>query len=307
MLIEIFWNILTPIFLVASVGFWGRRRLALDSRTLSAAVFYILTPCLVFTSLYHLQVEWRDVARILAFYLSMATALAGLGLVIAFVLHWERALASAFVLTLVLLNNGNYGIPLNRFAFGEVGEQFAVLYYALSAILGNTIGVLIARSSSASLIVALKGLPRVPLIYATALAILLRLSGMEPPLPFLRAAELLGDAAVPVMLMILGMQLASIEVHGDMGPAWVAAVIRLVLSPLLATVMANVWGLQGMMRIVGITQWGVPTAVLSAVLATQYDCKPRYVATAVLITTLLSVITMSVLLSLIRTGALARM
>ncbi len=307
MLIEIFWNILMPIFLVAGVGFWGRRRLSLDSRTFSAAVFYILTPCLVFTSLYRLQVEWREVARVLAFHLSMAAALAGLGLAIGFVLRWERAMTSAFVLTLVLLNNGNYGIPLNRFAFGEVGARFAVLYYTLSAILGNTVGVLIAHSGSAGLMAALKGLLRVPLIYATVLAILLRLSGMEPPLPFLRAAELLGDAAIPVMLMILGMQLASIEVRNDMRPAWAAAVIRLVFSPLLAIAMTSVWGLQGMMRIVGITQWGVPTAVLSAVLAAQYDCKPRYVATAVLITTLLSAITMSVLLSLIGAGALTRM
>ncbi len=306
MLIEIFWNILTPIFLVAGVGFWGRRRLRLDSHTLSAAVFYILTPCLVFSSLYHLQVEWQDVARVLGFYLSMAAALAGLGLAIAFALRWERAMTSAFVMTLVLLNNGNYGIPLNRFAFGEVGAQVAVLYYAFSAILGNTVGVLIARSGSAGLMAALKGLLRVPLIYATVLAILLRLSGIEPPLPLLRAVELLGDAAVPVMLMILGMQLASIEVNNDMKPAWVATMIRLVFSPLLATVMTSVWGLQGMMRTVGITQWGVPTAVLSAVLATQYDCKPRYVATVVLTTTLLSVITMSVLLSLVGVGALAQ-
>ncbi|MCS7221904.1 MAG: AEC family transporter [Anaerolineae bacterium] len=307
MLIEIFWNVLTPIFLVAGVGFWGRRRLALDGHTFSAAVFYILTPCLVFTSLYHLQVEWRDVVRVMGFYLSMAVALASLGFVIALALRWERAMASAFVMTLVLLNNGNYGIPLNRFAFGEVGAQFAVLYYALSAILGNTAGILIARSGSTSLMTALKGLRRVPLIYATALAILLRLSGMPPPSPLLRAAGLLGEAAVPVMLMILGMQLASIEVSSDMRPTWMAAVIRLVLSPLLATVMTSAWGLQGMARMVGITQWGVPTAVLSAVLATQYDCKPRYVATVVLITTLLSAITMSVLLSLIGTGALTHM
>jgi len=305
-LVGVFWNILTPIFLVAGVGFWGRRRLALDSHTLSTAVFYILTPCLVFHSLYHLQVEWQDMARILMFYLSMVAALASLGLTIAFALRWDRAMTSAFVMTLVLLNNGNYGIPLNRFAFGEVGAQFAVLYYALSAILGNTVGVLIAHSGSAGLMTALKGLTRVPLIYATLLVVLLRLFRVEPPLPFLRAVELLGDAAVPVMLLILGMQLASIEMNSEMGPVWVATVIRLVISPLLATVMTNAWELQGMMRIVGITQWGTPTAVLSAVLATQYNCKPRYVATVVLITTLFSAITMSVLISLIGAGGLAQ-
>ncbi len=297
MLLTIFWNILTPIFLVAGVGYWGRRRLAFDGRTFSAAAFYILTPCLVFDSLFRIQIEWQDLGRILGFTLAMVLALIVLGLLIARGLRWERAMASAFVLTLVLLNNGNYGIPLNRFAFGEAGAQLAVLYYTINAILGNTLGVFIASSGSADVKVALKGLLRVPMIYATVTAIVLRSLALEPPLPFMRAVGLLGNAAVPVMLMILGVQLSSIDVREGMKPTWIATGIRLVLSPLLAMVVANALGMQGMARAVGITQWGVPTAVLAAVLATQYDCKPRYVAIVVFTTTLLSILTMPVLLS----------
>ncbi len=304
MLIKILWNILAPIFLVAGVGLWGRRRLGLDSRTFSAAAFYILTPSLVFDSLFHIQIAWHDLGRILGFSVVMIATLLLLGLVIARGFRWERDMVSAFVLTLVLLNNGNYGIPLNQFAFGQIGSELAVLYYTVNAVFGNTFGVFIASSGSASVRAALKGLLRVPMIYATVIAILMRSLALTPPLPLMRAVGLLGDAAVPVMMMILGMQLASIDANSGIGPAGIATVIRLVLSPVLATVVSGMLGMEGMIRVVGITQWGTPTAVLAAVLATQYNCRPRYVAMVIFISTLLSILTMPVLLSRVGGGVL---
>jgi len=295
-LLKIFWNILTPIFLVASVGWWGRRRLGIDSRSLTTAAFYILTPSLVFDSLFRIQIAWQDLGRVLGFFLAMVATLLILGVIISRALGWGRAMTSAFILTLVLVNNGNYGIPLNQFAFGEVGSQLAVLFYTANAIFANTIGVLIASSGNTDVRMALKGLLRVPMIYATAAALLLRALSLEPPLPFMRAVGLLGNAAVPVMMMILGMQLSSIDATNSLRPAWVATGIRLVLSPLLAIVLSSALGLEGLVRIVGIVQWGTPTAVFTAVLASQYDCRPRYVAMVIFTTTLLSVLTMPVLL-----------
>jgi len=306
-LLKVLWNILVPIFLVAGAGWWGRRRLGIDSRSFSVAAFYILTPSLVFDSLFRIQIAWQDLGRILGFFLAMVATLLILGLLIARILGWERAMTSAFVLTLVLVNNGNYGIPLNRFAFGEVGSQLAVLFYTANAIFANTAGVLIASSGNTDLKLALKGLLRVPMIYATVAAILLRALALEPPLPLMRAVNLLGNAAVPVMMMILGMQLSSIDTRDEMKPAWIATGIRLVLSPLLAVALSGLLGLEGLVRIVGITQWGTPTAVFTAVLATQYDCKPRYVAMVILATTLLSILTMPVLLSWVGKGMLAGM
>ncbi len=304
-LINILWNILAPIFLVAGVGLLGRRRLHLDSRTFSAAAFYILTPSLVFDSLFRIQIAWQDLGRVLGFCVAMLLALLTLGFAIARGLRWGRAMTSAFILTLVLLNNGNYGIPLNRFAFGAVGSELAVLYYTVNAVFGNTFGVFIASSGKASVRQALRGLLRVPMIYATVLALLLRALAIAPPVPLMRAVGLLGEAAVPVMMMILGMQLASMDARSAGGPAWIATGIRLVVSPLLAVAFTDALGMEGMIRVVGITQWGTPTAVLAAVLATQYDCQPRYVAVVIFITTLLSVVTMPILLSQVG-GALVR-
>lgn len=304
MLISILWNILTPILLVAATGFWGRRRLGFDSRTLSSAAFYVFTPSLVFRSLFFVEIQPADLARLLGFWLTMSALLIVLALLVARARRWEREMTSAFVLTVVLLNAGNFGIPLNRFAYGDAGAQLAVLYYSLSAIFCNTVGVLIASSGHTDFKVALRGLARTPMIYATAIALLARALHVSLPLPLLRAVELLGDAAVPVMLLLLGMQLSSIEVNRDLGPAWAAVGMRLVLSPLLAVACANWWGLTGMMRAVGVTQWGVPTAVISAVLAAQYNCRPRYVAVVILLTTLLSILTMPLLLNWVAGDAL---
>lgn len=306
-LARILWNILLPIFLVAGVGWFGRRRLRVDGRTLSTLAFYVLTPSLVFTSLFHIQISLTDLGRVLAFVGGMIVTMALLGLLIARLAGWDRALTSAFVLTLVVLNNGNYGIPLNRFAFGDAGSQIAVMFYAISAFFSNTLGVLIATSGHTDLGPALKSMLRVPMIYATAIAIACRALGVQPPAPVMRAVELLADAAVPVMLLILGVQLSSISAGDSLLTVMVATGLRLVVSPIIAVGMAHLMGLQGMTRVVGIVQWGVPTAVIAAVLATQYDCKPTYVAMTIFATTLMSIVTMPLLLGRVAAGMLVGM
>jgi predicted permease len=112
----------------------------------------------------------------------------------------------------------------------------------------------------------------------------------------MRAVEMCGTAAVPVLLMILGIQLAQLETDKDIGATTWAIGFRLVLAPLLATLITGMIGMQGLTRTVSIIQWGVPTAITTMVLALQYDAQPRYVAGVILLTTLLSLVTIPILL-----------
>ena len=39
------------------------------------------------------------------------------------------------ILTAVLINAGNYGIPLNKFAFGDRGEERALIYFVMTVVI----------------------------------------------------------------------------------------------------------------------------------------------------------------------------
>ena len=296
MLLHIVWNILAPVFLIAAMGVVGSRWLRMDARTLSTASFYVFTPCLVFTSLARTPLNLHAIGQLCMLHLWMTALLAALGWLLAWTQGWHNQQRNAFLLTVLVQNAGNYGLPVNRFAFGDAATPIAVLYFALMQITANTLGVLLVASGAAPTRQACQGLLKVPLIYATGLALLVRACALDLPTPLWRAVELCASAAVPILLMVLGMQLAQCEVGKDLAPTTLAVCLRLLIAPLLAIAITDVLGMQGIVRAVSITQWSVPTAVTTVALALQYECRPRYVAGVILITTLLSVATLPMLL-----------
>lgn len=101
---------------------------------------------------------------------------------------------------------------------------------------------------------AFRNLASVPLLYATALALIARALAITLPTPLLRGVGLCGAAAVPVLLLMLGIQLAQLQMGRDIGPTTLAMGLRLVVAPLLAVVLTDALGMEGLIRMVSIAQ-----------------------------------------------------
>jgi predicted permease len=205
----------------------------------------------------------------------------------------------AIVLTSAISNNGNMGIPICLFAFGQPGLALGTLYYVVASFLNNTVGVAVASAGKASLGAALRNSLQVPVLYAAILGLLLNQMGGEVPTPIFRAVDLMASAAVPGMLALLGVQLRSAPLFQGQAVIWRSSLIRLVAAPLLAFALCLWLAVSGLERNVIILQAAMPTAVMSAVLATEYDTAPQLVATVIFLTTVLSMATLSVVLSFI--------
>ena len=119
----------------------------------------------------------------------------------------------------------------------------------------------------------------------------------EPtPLPVDRAVSLLGDAAIPGMLLVLGLQLQKNHRTHNWRALTLANGMRLLGGMGVGFVMAAIFGLQGMAFNAGVLESAMPTAVLSIILATEYDAEPAFVTTAVFSSTILSPLTLTPLL-----------
>jgi predicted permease len=111
--------------------------------------------------------------------------------------------------------------------------------------------------------------------------------------------EWLSDAAIPAMMVVLGLQLSRAQLRGRIQPILVASGLRLVLSPLIAVVLAALLGMSGVVEQVSITQAGMPTAVIAGVLATEYKGESDFVIGTILVGTVVSLVTLTVLLALV--------
>jgi predicted permease len=164
----------------------------------------------------------------------------------------------------------------------------------------NTLGIYLASRGTASIRQSLLNILKVPMPYATALGFLLNISGVSLPLPLERATGLLGQAAVPVMLIILGLQLSRLSrmsfVIDRLGPVLLAAGLRLVVAPLVALPLVSLLGLSVLTGQVSVIQASMPTAVMAGVLATEFGNDAQFATAVILVSTLASVVTLSVLL-----------
>jgi len=294
--LSLFTNNIFPIIAVAGAGFLLQRRTSLDPRPISAAIFHILVPALVFDLVLKTEIPKNDIASmvilasgVIAFMLLLSWALSKL-------FRLPQALASAFILSVSFINSGNYGLSLNNFALGEAGLLWASIYFVTSALWTNSAGVYIASAGRMDTLRAAKNLARVPAVYAILLSLILRAFNIGIPQAISRPIELLALAMIPMMLLVLGMQIGKAGPPKRLGLLSLVVALRLILSPIVAWFMANALRMPIIGVQAGVLESAMPTAVLASILALQYDSEPDFVTGAILVSTLLSPITLTPLL-----------
>jgi predicted permease len=295
-LINLFTNNLLPILLIAAAGFVLGKLFNLTPRALSQVIFYIFSPALVFRLLTQSQLSNQDILNTLIYATIFLVLLAGLTWSAGKLLKLERKMMAAVLLTALFMNAGNYGLPVTNFAFGETALAFASLFFVMTATYTNSVGVVIASSGHTSVLQAIKGLLRLPSIYALLLGILVVRLQWTLPTALDRTVDLLADASIPSMLVLLGLQFVNLKLDGQLRPLVLVSVMRLLVAPLLAIGITRLLGITGPAYQASVLEAGMPTAVLTTVLATEFDCLPSFVTTAVFVTTLLSPITLTALL-----------
>jgi predicted permease len=291
---------LLPIFLAAGTGYLLSRWLKADPRTLSQVTFYIFSPCLVFTILIENQVGANEILKMLILAWGGAVIIGVIAWLTGQVFKLDRKMLVAVMLTSIFMNSGNFGMSFNLFAYGQDGLAQAGIFFVSMSIATYTVGIFIASMGKANPRQALVNLLKVPAIYAVLLAIVFLRAGWQLPLPIERTTQLLGNAAIPAMLVLLGMQLSAIRLDGQTRPLILANGLRLIISPLVAFGLVMVLGMAGVARQVGVLEASMPSAVLNIVLATEYDVEPAFVSAAVFTSTLASAFTLTPLLAILK-------
>jgi malate permease and related proteins len=296
-LFGLFLNNLLPIFLTAGAGYLLSWTLGVNSRPISQLSFYIFSPCLVFVLITRSELGNTEILQMM-FYPAVLVLLIGtVTYLVGRVIKLERRLLIATILAAMFMNAGNYGLPVNLFAFGETALAHASLFFVMMSILTYTVGVVIASMGSYSLKDSLAGLYKIPAIYGVLLAFVFSNLDLSLPLPVDRTVILLSDAAIPSMLIILGMQLQRAQWNGYPQALALAGTMRLLVAPLFATGLSLLFGLTGPARQAYILEAAMPTAVFMTILATEFDLEPSFITTVVLMTTLISPLTLTPLLA----------
>ena len=297
LLLGIFASDILPIFVIAAVGFLLARHLGVQVQTVSRVTFHALAPALVFNTLTTSTLTGFEFGRMVAFYALVAASAGLMARLAAIPLRLNRASLSAFLLVVVCSNSGNYGLPVALLAFGREALTFASVYFIASSIFSYTGGILMAASGRRSVAQALVGVLRVPAVYGALAAAAVMALGLRVPDPIARPAMLLSDAALPMMILVLGMQLERVTWPERPDMVVVASLLSLIATPLAAFGVAHLLGLRGPAFQAGVLQASMPSAVITTILALEFNVLPNFVTSVVCVTTLLSPLTLTLLIA----------
>ena len=297
--LQVFYTSLLPIFAVVALSAFASRWIKIDTRLLSKISIYLFSPFLILGSITRADLQSSEIAGIAAMAVLANLALILLGMGLARLMRFDRVLEGAFIMSIFMGNTTGVGLPLIQFTWGDAGLQRGVLYFAISSVITNIVGIYLASRGAASVKVSMRNVLLSPIPYATLLALALNFLDLQLPLPVGRMAEILGPAAIPTMLVILGAQIASMKLAGKAGPIALASAARLIAAPLVAFALAALLGVEGLARQASIVEISVPSAMLSAIYATEYGSDGQFATAVVLVTSLASVFTLSVLLTIL--------
>lgn len=313
-LLDIFASAILPVVAIAAVGFALGRLKDVDPKPLNTVTVYVLAPALVFHSLAVSDLSGGAVLRIVVGVVAFTTLMALVGEAVGRFIEAPEPMVGALVLVAAFGNTGNLGIPVSDFAFGGVGRQTAVLWMSVQAVLLYTVGVYVAsRSGGTSGLAGVGKVFHIPLIYAVAAALLARTLGVVPPAESagMEAVGVVGDSAIPVMLLILGLQLARTNYGPALSQATTATALRLGVSPLVGVGVALAVGFENpTVARVFVIECAMPAAVTPVILTVEFAAEsraagvsvPEYVSTCVLVTTLVSVPLLTGLIALLQSG-----
>ncbi|WP_462136981.1 AEC family transporter [Candidatus Mycalebacterium sp.] len=274
-------HIILPVFLVVAVGFLFGKIKRVDISPINDLVLYIAAPCLIFWSFSSPPMDFHFVVRIFGFFAAVSALCLIAGLFLTKILKLSRP---AYLPTIIFANNGNMGLPLILFAFGEEGFQIAVVCMVAMAFIHYTVGVALVSPRG-----AVSEILKLPLIYSAIGGMWMNFGGYETPVFLDRAISLLADIAVPGMMFVLGYRLSEISISSF----WVSSIFgcsRIVLGFFAAVALVPFFSVSDLSSKVMILQSTMPTAVTCLVLAEKYGAEPEKVASVIAVGTAVSFI-----------------
>jgi predicted permease len=299
-LFSVFASDLLPIFIIAGAGFALARWLNASATTLTHVVFYALLPCFAFRLLISTIATGRQFAQMIVLAVLVMIAMAAVGAMTSMALRLSRTEASAFLLVVMFSNGGNYGLPVVSFAFGEEALSYGTVFFLTGSVLANTVGAFMAAAGRRTVRASLASVLKIPALYGIAAALIVLATGANVPTPILRPVTMLSDAALPLMILVLGMQLERAQRPTRPGLVFVAVFVSLLVAPLIALGLSSLLNVTGPARQAVVVLSSMPVAVLTTVLALEFDTSPEFVTSAVFLSTVLSPLTLAPLIVYLR-------
>ena len=277
-------SVVAPAFLIIALGYSCSRYFQSGKEVLIKIAVSILVPAFAWEHLYPIKLETSGFSEVLlsSIIIMIVPGLMAWGVFRVMGISQKRGV----YLPIIFMNSVNLPFPILVAAYGEGAIPFALMFY-MTAFLGIfTVGLIIVNGGKRN---GYFHIFREPVVYIVVLALLFNIREVEVPEFINGSAHLLAQATIPMVLLILGIQLAQVKIT-ELKLSLVAVAIRLVGGALTGVFCVWLFKLEGLAYKVVILESVMPCAAITSLVAEKYRAQPEIVASTILISTLLSII-----------------
>jgi predicted permease len=307
LLLEVFTQVLLPILAMFACGWLLDRKFNMDLNTVVKLNVNIFVPAFIFTKLVSADLERGLAQKVIFFTICVSTSMFVLGGIVGWLMRYTAAQTRGLQIAAMFYNSANYGIPLMALAYPGQAEVLQVFVILVQNIGNFTVGIFLASSAKHSGWRALSPALRQVSIYAVACALLVRT--FDVPVMQWRwlwkPMEYFASGLVAMALVTLGVQLSKTEHNQRLSHLSWALVLRLLGGPLVGVLMVKAFGFTGQTAIIMVLGTSFPTAVNTALVAHEMGADHHFAAAAVFWSTVLSMVTVTLLIALLRIPVMA--
>ena len=285
-------DVLFPVFLVIGIGFYlGKKNPKFDTDFITKLTGTFGTPALIFYSLTSTGVNLETFLEFFTYKVILITGFSLVGILTLFLTKRDIIYELP---PLILPNNGNIGLSVCLFAYGDLGLGIAGAIASVIMLLHFTLGIFLAKKEL-DFKVLFKNGP----IYGILLALIFLYFELDVPIFLEIATFLISYATIFLVLMALGTALTRLKVF-SFKLSLINSFTRMVLGPLIGLALINFFNLRGVEAGVLFIQSAMPSAILTYLVGSMYSPKKVVdsIASTIFVTTTISFITLPVIVYL---------
>ncbi len=295
-----------PSFAVAFLGYaYSRFDTELDLKSVSDLIYYLFSPCLVFSSLVKKDFVFDE------FFVLAGASVLIIFIMVPFAYAYMHAIGKrdpGFALPIIFMNTGNIALPMALFLYGNDGLTQAIIIHLVNVMILYSLGVfMVSRRSN------LGQFFRIPFLYAGILGVFIASVPIEVPgeiFPFVqlvgKGIDIVGMGAIPLLIISLGYSLNRTRLDHVMHSLGGAG-LRILLGPAIALAVIVFFRHMGwtgdgshVTEAVILLMAAMPAPITSFLLNEKFDRCPEAAASMVLTGTVAAVVTIPTILMLSR-------
>ncbi|RHW32764.1 AEC family transporter [Lysinibacillus yapensis] len=297
----IFFQIVAPILILLIIGALLQKKFQFNLKALSQLITYCFMPGAVFLNIYETSVDMSVLGQVALFIVFFIGSQMLLSHYIAKWMKLEKKESAVFKNSVVLINSGNYGIPVAQmiFATQPIGVAIQVILVIFQNMTTYTYGLYNLISATKSGREIIRDFLKMPILHALIIGVILNILNVEIPQTIRIPLEHIAEGFIAIALITLGAQLSQIDLKTMINKTIVISCFtRLIVGPAVALCIIYLFRIDGVVAQSLLIASSFPTSRNSSSLALEYDVESNTAAQTVLFSTIVSCLTVTVVIYL---------